>query len=93
MHADVAGIAAEDLGQLVFAVTLAVFVFSGSGQGFVVGSNLSGVDLVGFGNGLRFAGEIPLQMRIVIAFVDIGIQNALQRVGAGSGLVKLRCLR
>ena len=32
-------------------------------------------------------------MRIVIAFVDIGIQNALQRVGAGSGLVKLRCLR
>ena len=32
-------------------------------------------------------------MRIVIAFVDIGIQNALQRVSTGAGLVKLLCLR
>ena len=63
LHADVAGIAAEDLGQLVFigvtgglpAATLAVLVFSGSGQGLIVGGDLSGVDLVGFGNGLRFA--------------------------------------
>ena len=97
LYADVAGVAAEDLGQLVFvgvagglpSVTLAVLVFSGSGQGLVVGGDLSGVDFVSFGNGLRFARKIPFQMRIVIAFVDIGIQNALQRVSTGAGLVKL----
>ena len=97
LYADVAGVTAEDFGQLVFvgvagglpAVTLAVLVFSGSGQSLVVGGDLSGVDLVGFGNGLHFVRKIPFQMRIVIAFVNIGIQNALQRVGTGAGLVKL----
>ena len=98
LHADVAGIAAEDLGQLVFvgvagglpAVTLAVFVFSGSGQGLVVGGNLGGVDLVSFGNRLSLVGEIPLRMVIVVVLVEVAVQNALQAVSARLALGKLR---
>ena len=68
LHTDIAGVVAENLCQTVLvdgacglpAVTLAVLVFSCGSQRFVVGGNFSGVDLVSSGNGLRFAGEIPL---------------------------------
>ena len=81
LHADVAGIATEDLGQLVFvgvagglpAVTLAVFVVARCDQRFVVGGDLIGVDLVSFGNRLRFAGEIPLGVVIVVVLVEVAV--------------------
>ena len=68
LHTDIAGVVAENLCQTVLvdgacglpAVTLAVFVVARCGQRFVVGGNFGGVDLVSSGNGLRFAGEIPL---------------------------------
>ena len=68
LHTDVAGVVAENLCQTVLvdgacglpAVALAVFVVARGGQRFVVGGDFGGIGLVGFGNGLRFAGEIPL---------------------------------
>ena len=68
LHTDIAGVVAENLCQTVLvdgacglpAVTLAVFVVARCGQRFVVGGHFGGVDLVSSGNGLRFAGEIPL---------------------------------
>ena len=97
LHTDTAGVIAEDFGQLILigtprglpAITLAVLVVARRGQRFVVGGNFVGVDLVGLGNGLRLTGEIPLGVLVVVFLVDVGIQNALQSVASGAGLVKL----
>ena len=97
LHANVAGIIAEDFGQLILigtprglpAITLAVLVVARRGQRPVIGGHFIGVDLVGLGNGLRLTGEIPLGVLVVVFLVDVGIQNALQCVASGAGLVKL----
>ena len=97
LHANVAGIIAEDFGQLILigtprglpAITLAVLVVARRGQRPVIGGNFISVDLVGLGNGLRLTGEIPLGVLVVVFLVDVGIQNALQSVASGAGLVKL----
>ena len=97
LHADAAGIVAENFGQMVLigtsrglpAIALAVLVVARRSQRFVVGGNFIGVDLVGLGNGLRLTGKIPLGVFVVVFLVDVGIQNALQCVVSGAGLVKL----
>ena len=97
LHANAAGIIAEDFGQLILigtprglpAITLAVLVVARRSQRFVVGGHFMDVDLVGLGNGLRLTGEIPLGVLVVVLLIDIGIQNALQCVASGAGLVKL----
>ena len=97
LHTDVAGIVAENLSQAILvggagglpAVALAVFVVARCGQRFVVGGNFSGVDLVGSGNRLSLAGEIPLRMVIVIVLVEVAVQNALQAVSTRLALGKL----
>ena len=97
LHANVAGVIAEDFGQLILIVTsrglpavaLAVLVVARRSQRPVIGGNFIGVDLVGLGNGLRLTGEIPLGVLVVVFLIDIGIQNALQCVASGAGLVKL----
>ena len=97
LHTDVAGVIAENLCQTVLvggagglpAVALAVFVVARCGKGLVVGSDLSGVDLVGFGNRLSLAGKIPLRVVIVVVLVEVAVQNALQAVSACLTLGKL----
>ena len=97
LHTNIPGVIAEDFGKLVFvgaagglpAIALAVLVVARRSQRFVVGGNFIGVDLVGLGNGLRLTGEIPLGVLVVVFLVDVGIQNALQCVASGAGLVKL----
>ena len=97
LHTDTAGVIAEDFGQLILigtscrlpTIALAVLVVARRGQRFVVGGHFVGVDLVGLGNGLRLTGEIPLGVLVVVFLVDVGIQNALQCVASGAGLVKL----
>ena len=97
LHANVAGVIAEDFGQLILIVTsrglpavaLAVLVVARRSQRPVIGGNFIGVDLVGLGNGLRLTGEIPLGVLVVVFLIDIGIQNALQCVASGACLVKL----
>ena len=97
LHANVAGIIAEDFGQLILigtprglpAIALAVLVVARRSQRPVIGGNFIGVDLVGLGNGLRLTGEIPLGVLVVVFLVEVGIQNALQSVASGAGLVKL----
>ena len=81
LHANVAGIIAEDFGQLILvvascrlpAVTFAVLVVACRGQRFVVGGHFVGVDLVGLGNGLCLTGKIPLGVLVVVFLVDVGI--------------------
>ena len=97
LHANVAGIIAEDFGQLILigtprglpAITLAVLVVARRGQRPVIGGNFISLDLVGLGNGLRLTGKIPLVVLVVVFLVDVGIQNALQSVASGAGLIKL----
>ena len=97
LHANVARIIAEDFGQLILigtprrlpAVALAVLAVARRGQRLIVGGNFVGIDLVGLGNGLRLIGKIPLGVLVVVFLVDVGIQNALQCVASGAGLVKL----
>ena len=97
LHANVAGIIAEDFGQLILigtprglpAITLAVLVVALRSQRLVVGGNFVCVDLIGLGNGLCLTREIPLGVLVVVFLIDIGIQNALQCVASGAGLVKL----
>ena len=97
LHTDIASIVTKNLGKLVFiavagglpTLTLAILVFTRRRQGFIVGSDFGGVDLIGLGNGLWFGGKIPLSMLIIVVFVDVGIQNALQGVAAAAGLFKL----
>ena len=81
LHTDVARVVAENLCQTVLvggagglpAVALAVFVVARCGQRFVVGGNFGGVDLVGFGNRLSLAGEIPLRMVVVVVLVEVAV--------------------
>ena len=69
LHTDIASIVTKNLGKLVFiavagglpTLTLAILVFTRRRQGFIVGSDFGGVDLIGLGNGLWFGGKIPLR--------------------------------
>ena len=97
LHTDTAGVIAEDFGQLILigtprrlpTIALAALVVARRGQRPVIGGNFVRVDLVGPGNGLCLTGKIPLRVLVVVFFVDVGIQNALQCVASGAGLVKL----
>ena len=79
LHTDIASIVTKNLGKLVFiavagglpTLTLAILVFTRRRQGFIVGSDFGGVDLIGLGNGLWFGGKIPLSMLIIVVFVDV----------------------
>ena len=81
LHTDVARVVAENFRQTVLvggacglpAAALAVFVVARGGQRFVVGGDFGGADLVGFGNRLSLAGEIPLGVIVVVVLVEVAV--------------------
>ena len=80
LYPDIAGVTAENFRKPVFigdaggnpAAALAVPVLARCGQRSVVGADFRRVDLIRFGDGLRFAGEIPLGMRMIVVRVQVG---------------------
>ena len=97
LHADSAGVIAENLRQLILvgaacgypAIAAAVLEITGGSEGSIVRSDLVSVDLIGFGDSLGLTAEIVLGMTFVILRVDVGVQNRIEQILAAAGGSKL----